>query len=345
MRLEPAFDAYYKWLGIPPEEQPPNHYRLLGIPLFEADPDVIDATSCRQMAHLRTYQLGKHVALSQKLLNDVAAARVCLLDPQKKAVYDAMLHEHLALESHAKALQAMGWQGEFQRSESPLGYGPPPPLPAVPAPVAPVCPPPCNEPSFAVPVGLPVRTRPHRMPKKRLSNAALLSAFSVLLASVLLLVLAEFYGLPHPPQKPRGKSQVTREDVAKTLAMQLHRLGFGDAVLTIHWLPEPTVQLNGNVVLADLLKEMQNSRDGEGQSDLRIPRAVIDACRTLRSRAAQGASIELVIGFRRAAAQGRPGAGDYDSLLGPPLTRWLQSLSEDLPRASFDGAYSQVRIP
>ena len=25
------FDPYYKWLGIPPEEQPPNHYRLLGI--------------------------------------------------------------------------------------------------------------------------------------------------------------------------------------------------------------------------------------------------------------------------------------------------------------------------
>ncbi len=23
------FDAYRKWLGIPPEEQPPHHYRLL----------------------------------------------------------------------------------------------------------------------------------------------------------------------------------------------------------------------------------------------------------------------------------------------------------------------------
>ena len=36
-----AFDPYHEWLGIPPEEQPPNHYRLLGIPLFEPDPQVI----------------------------------------------------------------------------------------------------------------------------------------------------------------------------------------------------------------------------------------------------------------------------------------------------------------
>ena len=37
------FDPYHKWLGIPPKDQPPNHYRLLGVDLFESDPDVIDA--------------------------------------------------------------------------------------------------------------------------------------------------------------------------------------------------------------------------------------------------------------------------------------------------------------
>ena len=35
-----SFDPYHRWLGIPPREQPPNHYRLLGIDLFEADADV-----------------------------------------------------------------------------------------------------------------------------------------------------------------------------------------------------------------------------------------------------------------------------------------------------------------
>jgi hypothetical protein len=29
-----AFDAYYQWLGISPKDQPPNHYRLLGIDVF-----------------------------------------------------------------------------------------------------------------------------------------------------------------------------------------------------------------------------------------------------------------------------------------------------------------------
>ena len=29
------FDPYRKWLGIPPQEQPPNHYRLLGIAVFD----------------------------------------------------------------------------------------------------------------------------------------------------------------------------------------------------------------------------------------------------------------------------------------------------------------------
>ena len=28
--LQEKFDPYHIWLGIPPEEQPPNHYRLLG---------------------------------------------------------------------------------------------------------------------------------------------------------------------------------------------------------------------------------------------------------------------------------------------------------------------------
>ncbi len=85
------FDPYHKWLGIPPHEQPPNHYRLLGIELFECDPEVIDAAVSRQMAYLRTCATGPHVALSQTILNDIAAASLCLLDPEKKGAYDAKL--------------------------------------------------------------------------------------------------------------------------------------------------------------------------------------------------------------------------------------------------------------
>ncbi len=90
-----AFDPYYRWLGIPPKDQPPNHYRLLSLEQFEANPGVIEAAADRQMGHLRTYQAGPHSDLSQKLLNEVASAKVCLLNPAKKAEYNAQLREQL----------------------------------------------------------------------------------------------------------------------------------------------------------------------------------------------------------------------------------------------------------
>lgn len=47
------FDPYHMWLGIPPEDQPPHHYRLLSIAVFEQNLDVIEAASQRQISHLR----------------------------------------------------------------------------------------------------------------------------------------------------------------------------------------------------------------------------------------------------------------------------------------------------
>jgi hypothetical protein len=89
--MSQEFDPYYTWLGIPPRHQPANHYRLLGIELWEDGDDVIATAADRQMAHLRTFQTGRNGPLSQRLLNEVSAARLCLLDPAAKAVYDARL--------------------------------------------------------------------------------------------------------------------------------------------------------------------------------------------------------------------------------------------------------------
>ncbi len=89
--MAPGFDPYHKWLGVPPAEQPPNCYRLLGIALFESDPDVISTAADQRMALLRTFQTGQHAAISQKLLNEVAAARLRLLTPAKKTAYDEQL--------------------------------------------------------------------------------------------------------------------------------------------------------------------------------------------------------------------------------------------------------------
>jgi len=85
------FDPYHRWLGIAPDQRPPDHYQLLGIPRFESDVEVIAGAADRQMAHVRSFQSGKHVGATQRLLNELAAARVCLLSPEQKAKYDTQL--------------------------------------------------------------------------------------------------------------------------------------------------------------------------------------------------------------------------------------------------------------
>jgi len=92
-----SFDPYHKWLGISPKDQPPHHYRLLGIDLFESDPDVISSAADQRMGHVRVFQTGKHSALSQQILNEIAGARVCLLSPEKKAEYDRRLRAQLGV--------------------------------------------------------------------------------------------------------------------------------------------------------------------------------------------------------------------------------------------------------
>jgi hypothetical protein len=106
-----VFDPYRKWLGIPLWEQPANHYRLLGITPFENDPDVIEASADRQMAHIRNYQSGQHSELSQKVLNELANARVCLLNPEKKRAYDARFRIELAQQA-----------GKVQVAGPPFGF-------------------------------------------------------------------------------------------------------------------------------------------------------------------------------------------------------------------------------
>ena len=71
---------------------------MLGIPRFESDPEVIRDAATRQMGHVRTYDLGPHSELSQKILNELAMAKACLLDPQKKAAYDAACRKRQAAE-------------------------------------------------------------------------------------------------------------------------------------------------------------------------------------------------------------------------------------------------------
>ena len=81
---DPSFDPYWKWLGISPKDQPPHHYRLLGTELFESDAEVITNAADQRMLIVKNFQAGKYSEASQKILNEIAAARVCLLNTEKK---------------------------------------------------------------------------------------------------------------------------------------------------------------------------------------------------------------------------------------------------------------------
>lgn len=90
------FDPYYRWLGIRDPRRPPNHYRLLGLELFETDGEVISAAADRQMAHVRGYSNGPHGVLSQHVLNEISSAKICLLNPGRRSLYDDQLRQEMA---------------------------------------------------------------------------------------------------------------------------------------------------------------------------------------------------------------------------------------------------------
>jgi hypothetical protein len=115
MAMAEPLNVYLKWLGIPLHQQPPHSYRLLGIELFESDLDIIAHAADRQMSHIRTFTTGEHAALAHQLLNEIAAARVKLLNPQKKATYDTLLQADL-----------VGLQGQPGPTYATAGYEVPP---------------------------------------------------------------------------------------------------------------------------------------------------------------------------------------------------------------------------
>lgn len=90
-----VFDPYLHWLGIDAAARPVNHYSLLGLPLFEADPAKISAAADERMRMIRQYQAGPRGAFTQKILNEVARAKICLLNPVSKPAYDQALHQLL----------------------------------------------------------------------------------------------------------------------------------------------------------------------------------------------------------------------------------------------------------
>jgi hypothetical protein len=97
------FDPLHQWLGIAPVDQPPDHYRLLGLSRFESNPDVIDAASDRHLAFLHGMINGPHAKEAEELANKISTVRLCLLNDTKRKAYDE------SLRAAEKPDPAAGW--------------------------------------------------------------------------------------------------------------------------------------------------------------------------------------------------------------------------------------------
>ena len=58
-RIAMPFDPYHTWLGIPPEEQPADHYRLLGLRRFESNVEAIANAMDQRMQGQIIQRLGE----------------------------------------------------------------------------------------------------------------------------------------------------------------------------------------------------------------------------------------------------------------------------------------------
>ncbi|HPP53051.1 MAG TPA: hypothetical protein PK777_08885, partial [Thermoguttaceae bacterium] len=91
--MQESFDPYAVFLGFPPANPPKNYYELLGLPLFESDPEKIARAVDALRGRVRHIRPGAYLAQWQQLLDELTAAKLCLLDPVAKATYDAYLSQ------------------------------------------------------------------------------------------------------------------------------------------------------------------------------------------------------------------------------------------------------------
>ena len=163
--VEP-FDPYLQWLGIPRHERPVDPYRLLGLNRFESDVSVIARAADERMTLVRSYQTGRRGLESQRIMNELAAAKVCLLNPLSKENLDRSLRQMagttVAEVTPAGAPQTMAPQ--------PPPVKPPPVPPPLPAPKVRIA---LDVPD-ELPAGPPAKSSPWWVPVVSLVGLAIL---------------------------------------------------------------------------------------------------------------------------------------------------------------------------
>jgi len=129
-----AVDYYTQWLGVPSGTRPPDYYTLLGVDVFCADQDAIEKATRKQLTRLDEFALYPDRDTRdavQDMMNEVARARVDLVNPNRRLTYDQKLARQLGLAVPAEPSPAV-------KSETLIA---PRSKPQAPAPIEPELPP------------------------------------------------------------------------------------------------------------------------------------------------------------------------------------------------------------
>jgi hypothetical protein len=206
--VDESFDPYRKWLGIPPEEQPPHHYRLLGLELFEEDADVIVNATDARLSFLRSVAKDKHADMADRLVAQIKEVQLCLLDPAKKAFYDGQLQRRMAAlkkEPAATAATPNAAAIASPNGGSKWASTPVPPLPQPPSPAAGANNPPTSPAkNFTIPeLHIPAYTPPTaHAPRERWRILAAMMLGLVALGCLLVYLLVKYKREDGTGEKP-----------------------------------------------------------------------------------------------------------------------------------------------
>ena len=126
-----AADFYTEWLGVPPDPRPPDYYTLLGVDIFCRDQDIIELAARRQLMRLDEFALYPDRDTRdavQDMMNEVARARVDLVNPNRRLAYDRQLAQRLGVAVPPEVPAAV----EAEMQSAPLPIEPEPSLQATP---------------------------------------------------------------------------------------------------------------------------------------------------------------------------------------------------------------------
>jgi hypothetical protein len=83
------FDPYRAWLGISSTKRPVNYYQLLGISPDETDARAVKKAAAARLERLEAHREGRFADECERLEQEIDKAKATLLDPDKRARYDA----------------------------------------------------------------------------------------------------------------------------------------------------------------------------------------------------------------------------------------------------------------